>query len=206
MLSGYRLSESDPFHDQVLAWLFPAGITTHVLLVAGLRTPTVRTRYVAVRELLTAYGHSEFFEPLLEPLGCAQMSRASVEQHLAALARAFNAAKAVIKSPFFFASHLSDAARPIVIDGSRQLIERGAHREAIFWMAVTYSRCQKVLYHDATRDVYEQFEIGFRRLLGDLGFASFADLQWRSEQVEAFLPRVWGVAEAIMAVNRGIAE
>ena len=37
-------SASAPFHDQVLAWLFGTGVTTHMLLVAGLKTPTVRRR------------------------------------------------------------------------------------------------------------------------------------------------------------------
>jgi hypothetical protein len=58
----------------------------------------------------------------------------------------FDTAKAVIKTPFSFASDISDAAGPIAIDGSRELIERGLHREAVFWIVVTYSRCQKVLF------------------------------------------------------------
>jgi hypothetical protein len=41
------LSAAGPFHDQVVGWLFPTGVTTHVLLVAGLQNPTVRRRYVA---------------------------------------------------------------------------------------------------------------------------------------------------------------
>src|SRR5437868_9901698 len=45
------INEESPHHDQVIACLFAAGITTHVLLVAGLRNPTVRARDMAVREL-----------------------------------------------------------------------------------------------------------------------------------------------------------
>jgi hypothetical protein len=206
VLHGYRVHESEPLHDQVIAWLFPAGITTHVLLVAGLRNPTVRRRYVAAHALLTEYGHAAFYEALLELLGCAWMSPERVAEHLAALAEVFDVATAVIKTPFFFGSDISDAARPIAIDGSRELIERGAHREAIFWMVATSCRCQKVLYHDATRDTYERFLSGYRRLLGDLGIASFADVQRRRQQVEDLLPQVWEVAQAILAANRDIEE
>src|SRR5439155_5937346 len=67
------LNEADPFPDQVIGWLFPTGVTTHVLLVAGLQNPTVRRRYVAARELLADYGHLDLYEPLLALLGCAQM-------------------------------------------------------------------------------------------------------------------------------------
>ena len=200
------LNESAPLHDQVTAWLFAAGVTTHVLLVAGLKNPTVRRRYMAAQELLVDYGRLDSYETLLEMLGCAQMSRVRVEHHLAALADVFDVAKEVIKTPFFFASDISDIARPIAIDGSRELIERGYHREAIFWMVATYSRCQKALYHDAPVEMQDRFGPGYRQLLGDLGATSFADLQQRSEQIEELLPHVWEVAEAVMAANPGIED
>ena len=200
------LSESEPFHDHVASWLFATGVTTHVLLVAGLKNPTVRRRYLAVRELLADYGRLDFYEALLELLGCAQMSRVRAEHHLAALADAFDAAKLVIRTPFFFAADISDTARPIAIDGSRELIESGYHREAIFWMVATYSRCQKVFHHDAPVELRDRHSPGYRQLLGDLGITSFADLQQRGEQIKSFLPRVWEVAEAIMAANPGIED
>src|SRR3989344_563277 len=51
-LSG--IDPSAPWTDQILAWLFATGVTTHVLLVAALRNPTVRLRYLATREVLSA--------------------------------------------------------------------------------------------------------------------------------------------------------
>ncbi len=200
------LDAAAPFHDQVVPWLFGAGVTTHLLLAAGLKNPTVRTRYLAVRELLTEYGHLDFYITLLELLGCTNMSRARVEGHLAALTEVFDVAKTVVKTPFFFAGDISDSGRPVVINGSRELIERGFHREAIFWMVATYSRCQKILYTDASGGMREQFSPGYRQLLGDLGIASFADLQQRSDRVKAWLPQVWEVAEAIMAANPDIED
>ncbi len=199
-------SESEPLHDQVTAWLFATGVTTHVLLVAGLKNPTVRRRYVAVQELLADYGHLDFRETLLETLGCAAMSRVRAEHHLASLPDLFDAAAAVIKTPFPFAADITSVARPIAIDGSRELIEQGHHREAIFWMAVTYARCQKVLHDDASVEMRDRFAPGFRELLADLGIASSADLQERNAQVTELLPRVWEVAEAIMAANPEIED
>ena len=196
-----RLDAAAAFHEQVTAWLFPTGVTTHVLLTAGLRNPTVRLRYLAVRELLAAYDRLEVYPELLALLGCDQMSRARVEHHLAALAAVFDAAKTWLKTPFFFASDLSDAARPIAIDGSRALIDRGGPREAVFWIVATYARCLTVLAHDAPGDVQARFAPGLRELVGDLGIASFADMQRRGEQVIAYLPRLWDVAEGIIDAN-----
>jgi hypothetical protein len=200
------LHASDPFHDQVTAWLFATGVTTHVLLVAGLKNPTVRRRYLAARELLADYDQLDFYEILLDLLGCARISSARVEHHLTTLAGAFDAAAAVIATPFFFAADISDVARPIAIDGSRELIARGFHREAVFWIVATAARCQKVLDHDAPPETRGRHRPGFRHLLADLGMTSFADLRRRNAQVKECLPQVWEIAEAIMTANPAIEE
>ena len=200
------INEGTPLHDLVIACLFGAGITTHVLLVAGLRNPTVRARYLAVRELLADYGDVEFYETLLELLGTARIRRGRVGQHLATLADVFDTATKAIKTPFPFASDLSDIARPIAIDGSLELIERGYHREAMFWIAVTHSRCQKVLSGDATVELPQSLSDSYRDLVDDLDIASFADVRRRCAEVERFLPRVWEAAERIMASNQRIED
>jgi hypothetical protein len=200
------LSESEPFHDQVAAWLFATGAMTHVLLTAGLKNPTVRRRYVAVHELLAEYGMLEAYEPLLEALGCAGMSAARAEHHVAALAAVFDAAGAVLRTPFFFASDLQPVSRPIAIDGSRALIAAGQHREAMFWIVATFCRCLKVLHHDAPPGVQERFAAGFAELTGDLGVPSFAALRERTRDVERSLPVVSELANAIIAANPEIKE
>jgi hypothetical protein len=199
------LDPAAPFYDQVTTWLFATGVTTHMLLVAGLRNPTVRQRYLAVRNLLADYGRLAFYERLLTLLGCAEMSQRQAEAHLAALVAVFDASKAVIKTPFFFAADISALARAVPIDGSRELIERGDHREAVFWMVATYARCLKVLDHDAPEQL-AHFEPGFRHLVADLSITLFADLQQRAEATKAFLPELWAVTEEILAANPAIED
>jgi hypothetical protein len=199
------LDEAAPLHDQATTAVFAAGVTTHMLLAAGLKNPTVRKRYVAVRAVLAEYGRLDFHEPLLGLLGGAALDRARVEQHLDAVAAAFDAAKRVVKTPYRFASDISDAARRIAIDGSRELIERGFHREAVFWIAATYGRCRHIFAADAP-DLLPRFDPGYRELLADLGLESFRERQRRCREVEAFLPRLWEVAEEILAANREIRD
>lgn len=198
------LRESAPLHEQVTGFAFAAGVTAHVLLVAGLQNPTVRRRYVAVRQLLVAYGQADFYPSLLALLGCAEMSQADVEQHLAALAGVFDAACAAIRTPFPFAADISGRARPIAIDGSRELIARGDHREAVFWILVTYARCLTVLHHDAPPELQERFRPGLLKLLAGLGITAPAGLLERGEQIRAFLPRLRTVADAILTANPSI--
>ena len=206
ILQGWRLDPEASFPDQVNSWLFPTGITTHVLLTAGLKNPTVRRRYLAVRSLLSEYRLPDFHEELLELLGCVHMTRDQVESHLAELANAFDTAKRRQRIPFFFSSDLTDAARPIVIDGSWKMIEEGYHREAVFWMVATYVRCLKVLSCDGSEDEFQEADWGLRRLLADLGIEGTADLQARIAKLKAALPRVWETAEAVMDANPEIED
>ena len=194
------VNEDAPFHDNVTSWLFGTGVTTHVLLTAGLRNPTVRKRYLAARDLLADYGRSDDYEPLLTLSGCASVSKTQANHHLANLTEAFDAASSVLRTPFFFTTDISDAARPIAIDGSRELIEQGNHREAMFWIVATYSRCQKIFHHDAP-ELQQRFGQGYRHLLDDLGIHSRTDLRQRCDVVEDYLPQLWDVAEGIIAEN-----
>ena len=190
-----------PLHDQVTAWLFGTSLTTLVLLLAGLRAPTVRRRYVEVRALLVEHGRLEFYEELLALLGCCNWTRRQAEGHLDAVAAAFDRAKRIPKGEFPYAADISDAARPVAIDGSRALIEQGFHREAVYWMVATYSRCCWIFHFNGFNDIGDRFLQGYRSMLGNLGINSVADLRARSSEVREFLPRVTEVAEAITAAT-----
>ena len=197
--------DDDPLADQVTGWNFPAGVLTHILLAAALRNPTVRTRYVAARDVLATYGHLHLYPRLLDLQGCREMTPERVSHHLDAVAVAFDAASAVVRTPFFFATDLSPAARPIAIDGSRALVERGDHREAVFWIVATACRCQQVLAVDAP-ELVDVYAPAFQELLEDLGVPSTADLRRRRAETTALVPEVWAVAEAIMAANPEIED
>lgn len=192
-----------PFHDQVTAWMFPASVTTHVLLTAGLLNPTVRLRYAAVRALLLAQGERDLYEELLGQLGCAQLGPDRVTAHLDALTKVFDMTVPLARTPFFFSSDITAEARPIAIDGSRELIARGLHREAVFWIAATYARCLTLLTNDAPWAAWAAAP-GFARLLADLGITSSADIRQRAWQTLAFLPRLREVRDSVLAQHPDI--
>ena len=200
------LDASQPLRGQGLSCLMAAGVSTYVLLVAGLRNPTVRKRYLATRELLAEFGHLDLYPGLLATVGCADLGAERVAHHLDRLAQAFDAASEIRDSPFYWASDLSAAARPIIIDGSQEMIDRGDHREALFWMAVTYGKCLMVLDHGGSGATLERFEQGNRELLADLGLRSYADCQRRIAEIEGLLPRIEKVAEQIIAAHPEIED
>jgi hypothetical protein len=92
------IDTSAPFHEQVTAWLFPTGVTCHVLLVAALRNPTVRLRYPAAREVLADYDHLSLYPEFLALLGCPRMPPQRVQHHLRELAATFDATVQVAKT------------------------------------------------------------------------------------------------------------
>ncbi|MFD8686239.1 hypothetical protein [Streptomyces sp. NPDC059651] len=195
------LDTGAPFHEQVTAWMFPTGVTTHVPLVAALRNPTVRLRYLAARDVLDAYGQPELYRELLELLGCADVSPGVVRRHVGELTRTFDATVPVARTPFFFSSDLTAQARPIAVDGSRELLERGEHREAVFWIIATLARCHTALAADAPA-LHAARLPAFREAVADLtGIASPGDLTVRRAEVLRFLPRLWAATESVMAAN-----
>jgi hypothetical protein len=197
---------ADPIHDQAFAFIYPTLIPAHVVLVANLQNPTVRKALAVSRDVLASYGHLSLHETVLEILGSAAMGQEHAETLLASCADAFDAAKEVVSTPFFFDMLLSDDSRPMTIDGARDLITAGYAREAVFWIAIVHTWCQKALYNDAPDDVRARYTPGYERLLAELGIAGPADIRARVEQLRDFVPEVMEVAKAIIAVNPAVQD
>lgn len=202
-VSAFPLRAEDALHAQVTSWLFSTGALCHILLVAALENPTVRKRYLAAGGVLDRYGFAVEYEPLFDLLGCRDMTPARTLEHLEAMTLAFDAAKEVVQEDYAFSADLSDVARPVAIDGSRELIDAGNHREAMFWIVATYCRCRKVLV-DA--GAHEPFEVGFQALLAGLGVITYDDRVRQIERSRAEIPRVRSIAEAIVAANPAVSD
>ncbi len=198
-----RLSALDTtaaWHDQVTAWMFPTSLTTQVVLVAALRNPTVRLCYLAAKRTLHDHDQDGLYLPLLRLLGCADCDRQSVQHHLDQLAVTFDQA-ATVSHTSFFSTDIAQAARPIAIDGSQDLIDTGDHREAVFWIIATYARCQTILTADAPAHLRHYAESEFRAAVTDLlGIHDTAGLLGRREAVLELLPTLRESAAGI-AIN-----
>ena len=201
-LSGAELSA--PWHDLVTWWLFPTGQTAHVLLVAALRNPTVRLRYLAAREVLDRYGRPDLYRDLIDLLGAGDLTAAQAERHVGALARTFDAAAVIAKTPFPFSSDITPAARATAIDASLALIRAGDQREAMFWIVATFARCHKILAADAPPALQREHAEAFHDAVRDIGIASTADLLARADAVRQYLPKLRACADEIVAANAGV--
>ncbi|WP_084961132.1 hypothetical protein [Thermoactinospora rubra] len=182
-----RLDDGRPLAERVLAWAFPASLPTLVILTAVRANPTVRRRYVAAREVLTRYGEADFHEEVLGWLGCARLARARVAAHLDRLADVYDRVPYDPARPY--GTDLGPEARRISIDGTRELIEQGLHREAVWWIVVTLARCLTFSPYGTA---------ALRELLDDLGAGTPEAMRERAGAVVAGLPRLRRGREALI--------
>jgi hypothetical protein len=194
-----RIDGAAPLADQIVRWVFPTGVLAHLPLAAALRNPTVRRRYVAARAVLVEAGRADVYATLLELLGCEAMPASTVRGHLGALADVVDAtAPHADASALPFASDVGAAARPIVLDGSADLIADGLHREAVFWIVASYAKCLLVLADRGDRRRAEQAMPGFRRLVADLDVPTPELVDRRRRAALAYLPELRAVTDAMV--------
>lgn len=185
-----------PLHAQAMSVLFAAGGVPHILLVAAGRNPTVRKRFEATRALLDEYGQGEHYGELLALLGSEDIRPETALRHLDALEPVLAFTGPAIRTPLPFATDLLPQSRSLAIDGSREGIRSGHHREAMFWIAVTFTRCMTVLHVDAPGRVPDA-ESGYGAVLGDLGLSGPDAIAARGERIRAALPGVETLAREV---------
>jgi hypothetical protein len=71
----------------------------------------------------------------------------------------------------------------------------------MFWVGVTYSRCQKILYADAPGRLTESFKDSYHELARDLGLSTPAAISRRCAEIQRILPQICDLAETIAASN-----
>jgi hypothetical protein len=104
--------------------------------------------------------------------------------------------------PFYhFVFPISPLARPVVIDGSRELINDGFYGEAMMWIVGMRSICQQAILQDAPADEQKKYTEQYDELLAKLGFHSPEDFPKREEMSKWLLEEVMQIALQIVETN-----
>ena len=172
-------------------WVFPAGLPTHLVLLGAGENPTVRRRYEKVQPIFASADRLDLYEDLLAATGYGAFSPTDVIVHWEATRRLFDLAAphSAAASPFF-ASDISAVARPISIDGTRDSIERGFHRETLFWLVATQARSLAILEEVAPTLITEPAMNGFRDLVNDIGIGTTLERISRARAIHDLLPAI----------------
>jgi hypothetical protein len=179
--------------------LFGAALYLSGLLAeASLRPPTHRRSMVLMRDVLRAHGHEELHEVALRLLGVAYMDRRQVEAYLDDCAAAFDCATTVTRTPVMFQFKFQPHVRPYIIEGAREMIEQGCHREAMFWITGFLVFANAAIQADAPAVERRAFQARVDRLVADLGLRTSADVVARAAAAGDLAQAIFDVADGLI--------
>jgi hypothetical protein len=151
------------------------GISGCMMFLAGLlavahgAAPTHRRCLVLLRQFLQTDGYPELYEQALQLLGYAGMTQEQVESYLDRCAEAFDRVVALRGSPPMFPFKFQAHARPYVIEGAREMIRVGDHREAMYWIEGWLTFSNMALRSDAPAGELPAYQAVIDALLRDKG-------------------------------------
>jgi hypothetical protein len=192
------LAQADAPHAAPWPALNAALFLSGLLAVGSLQPPTHRRSLVLLRDTLGAYGRADLHEALLRMVGFANLARPQVERYLDDCADAFDRATAVTRTPVPFQYKFQPHVRPYIIDGAREMIEQGSHREAMFWIAGFLTFANAAIQADAPMAERPLYQAKVDRLLNDMGFCTMADVQARAAAARDLAAAVFDIADTLI--------
>jgi hypothetical protein len=204
-LWGFDALQSGSFPDRMFSLNLASWGIAQIPLHADLRPPTGRKCGILFLDIMRNHGKQSLHEATLEFLGSRSMARNDVIRHLDDLSKTFDRAVEIVRSPST-GDYVNKAARPVVIDGSWELVNDGFHREAMSWISVMRSIVQQTILQDAPEEEQKKYIKQYVKLLAELGLRSEDDFQKRAEDGKQLLENVMQVVMEIVDMNEKIIE
>jgi len=139
-------------------------------------------------------------------MGSGHMTRLQVKAYLQEATRAFDRAVEVYQTPVPYGFKLHSHVRPYLVEGTQEMICPGQHREAMYWIPIFHWISNLALQNDAPEKEKTRFQVGFDRLLDDMGLGTLEDWAARAEQARALAEEIFQVADEIVAQNPDIVD
>jgi len=200
------LSQANSLFEVLLGLWWFASFLSGLVAVASLKLPTHRKALVLMKELLHSQDRLDLHERLLTVLGYAYMSPEEVGVYLQECTIAFDRAVAVKRRPSYWGFKLRPHIRPYAIDGAREMMDEGHHREAMYWIEAFFAIALAVIQNDAPQEEKPCFQATFGRLLSDLGLTTPDDWRSRLRQARKLVGGVFKVADDIVAHHPGVID
>ncbi len=175
-------------------------------LVAALRVPTVRRSLVVAREVLAEAGREDLADALLRLAGSATLSRVDVEEQVAELWPAYDAAVEARRTPVVMDWNVSCEARALECAAIGELVAEGHHREAAYPLLQLRTAVQGILENDGDEEVRAWSRAGYGRLLAALGIEGDEAFDARGEALQAFVPDLRKGCEVVLARNPAVLD
>lgn len=177
-----------------------------LIAIAGLRPPTHRRSLIIVKEVLEMWERAGLQEEMLDMYGCAHFNRTQVESYLQDSATAFDRATEVTRTPIPFGHKLQTYVKPYLVEGAKEMIDEGYHREALLWIHAFLWISNTAIQMDAPEGQKTQFQIKIDQLTSDLGLRASQDIESRFQQAKELTDSIFKVADLIVSQNPEIME
>ena len=158
--------------------------------VAAKVNPTGRRCLVLSGRLLGEAGAERLQEAMLEALCGPDLSAEMVGRHIEQIEALFDPASAVLKTPFWGDFDMDPCVKTIAIEGSRELVTAGRHREAEYFVLLMLYFCHRALANDAPADDKPRYREMLDGTLNDVGLGTPEAFGRRSEQALEVLDAV----------------
>ncbi len=175
-------------------------------LVAALCPPTVRRSLVAARGVLSEAGREDGADALLRRAGSATLSRAAIEEQVAELWLAYDAAVEARRTPVVMDWNVSREARALERAAIAELVAEGHHREAAYPLLQLRTAVQGILENDGDEEVRAWSRAGYGRLLAALGIEGEEAFDARGEGLQAFVPDLRKGCEELLERNPAVLD
>ncbi len=175
--------------DRVIALAWVVAEPQFIPLIACVKPLTTRKIGVLFTEMMSTLGRQDLGELRFELLGSARMSKSEVEALLSEATPAYDRAVAVWRTPTLCDNDLWSVARTHVIGGARDMIDRGYHREAIFWISYLYWLAHSALRTDAREEYEAVYRKPYERFTESIGIGSAKAVEEKARLAERLLDR-----------------
>ena len=139
-------------------------------------------------------------------LGYAQLSKPQVASCLTFFEEAFDLAVRIKATPTPFSFKLNPNVRPYVIEGAREMIDEGNHREAMFWLTAGLFISFLTVQADASPEEQERIGTRMGGFLADLGFGDREVTVARVHEGKQVAERVIAFSDEVLVRNPEICE
>lgn len=173
---------------------------------AEARPLTLRRGFVLSGELLEAQGRADLHEAALEVMGSARLSAEEAERALAHFDAAFELATRVKRQPVHYDFKFRGHLRPYYVDGTREMLREGRHREAIYWIIGYCYQAWLVLLNDAPEELQQPHLERLALFFEKLDALPTSDWGARLDRLQDLLTRFSAAVDARIRTNPALAD
>lgn len=196
-----KLSEAKTSMEAAFLMAWIGKYLASLVAISFLRPVTHRRSLVVMRELLSQEDNLMLYENFLGVLGYAHLTKMQVESYLQFYSEALDLALRVKRSPIPFGFKLEPHVRRYLIDGSREMIEEGYYREAMFWIFIGIFVSNLAVQADAADEDKLHFGSEFMSILRELKFETMEDCETRLGEIKELSEEVFRAVESFIDGN-----